>query len=168
MNEDIDKEPQESSGKDKPLLPATPTSAAIVAIPLASVLAFAGWTGQKLLEVDEVQQQHETRLNKLAEVQDEIRQLGNELSKDLVRVSQRQDSQQPEFDEIGDLGNRISRIETTVDDSIDDRLTAAEITQGVITEEVERLRNRVEKMRDESIQFLLQQADLAVPAENNE
>ena len=168
MNEDPNKESQESSGKDKPLLPATPASAAIVAIPLASVLAFAGWTGQKLLEVDEIQQQHETRLNKLASVQDEIRQRGNELSKDLARVTQRQDSRQPELDEIGDLGNRISRIETTVDDSTDDRLTATEIKQGIITEEVDRLRSRMEKMRDENIQFLLQQADLAVHAESDE
>ena len=46
-------EEQPKSGKDKPLIGATPVGAAIVGIPIASVMAFMGWAGQKVLLIDE-------------------------------------------------------------------------------------------------------------------
>lgn len=62
-------------GKDKPLVPATATGAAIIGIPLASILAAVGWAGQKILVLDEdVQRQaqtittYEPRLRSLEEI----------------------------------------------------------------------------------------------------
>ena len=77
---------EEPERKDKPLIPQTPAGAAIIGIPLASLLAFGGWTGEKLLAVDEVQQQHATQLSALDETQDEIRRLGVQLDERLVRI----------------------------------------------------------------------------------
>jgi hypothetical protein len=79
-------ETEDKPGKEKPLIPQTAAGAAIVGIPLASLLAFAGWTGEKLLAVDEIQQQHATQLEELSETQDEIRLLGVKLDERLVRV----------------------------------------------------------------------------------
>ena len=57
--------------KQKPLLPATPTGAAIIGIPLASILAFMGWAGEKVLSIDENQREISTQVEQLAEDQDE-------------------------------------------------------------------------------------------------
>jgi hypothetical protein len=56
-------EGHDSNDKEKePLLPRTAAGATIVAIPLATVLGGLGWVGQKVLLIDEIQQQHHIEL----------------------------------------------------------------------------------------------------------
>jgi hypothetical protein len=73
----------------KPLVPRTAAGAAIVGIPLASILAFAGWAGEKLLALDEITVQHAEQIEKQSLLLDEVRVLGVKIDERLVRAETR-------------------------------------------------------------------------------
>ena len=66
LPEELEEMAKNTGGKDAPLLKNTPAGMAIIGVPIASALAFAGWAGQKMLLLDEQQVQQKQVIEQIA------------------------------------------------------------------------------------------------------
>lgn len=106
----------EEQDKDKPLVPRTAAGAAIIGVPLASILAFGGWAGQKLLSIDEqlIQVRQEQANRKT--VVEEFRELMGKFAEVETRVERHASDLRNAGVELLEIDERLVRVETKVDD----------------------------------------------------
>ena len=104
---------------DKPLLPKTAVGAAVIGIPIASLIAAFGWGGEKLLSLDEavvqMQQSQIIRKEWVVQADANIDQLAKEI-RTLAEQSRLQAEEQNEIRQLGvAIDERLVRIETLVE-----------------------------------------------------
>lgn len=155
MDEHTDEAPK--SGKDKPLISATPTGAAIIGIPIASIMAGIGWAGQKLLLIDETQHTMRENITTIQERQaiheNQIIETGeriNGVEQRIVRNEEELDSRGTRFDNaaalLATMSNDVIRNHTLILDTREEQLRIRAKVDDIKVLDLRWLEDRVQLM----------------------
>lgn len=121
MTDEFQKPNEEKQNDEKPLVPRTAAGAAIIGVPLASIMTFAGWAGQRLLALDEDMVRVQNELDNRQEVVDKSHEMQGRVQEiETLLSTAKQTLENVEKLGIG-LDERLIRVETQVEDFREDQ-----------------------------------------------